>query len=112
MIGDRMKQETLEGLSKQWLWWFGAYFLTGAIAMMSSQTSFLATPVDYPLPLWFKLVFLNVPLQLWLALIGTVMINRDAPYRWHRTATLIVSSATTLLISINLITALWFLAVD
>lgn len=105
-----MNQAMLEGLTKQWLWWFGAYFLLGGIAMTHGRTSFLAAPVDYSLPLWFKLVFLNVPLQLFLALVGAVMINRVAHLKWHYRATSAVAIATTVLISVNLLTALWLLA--
>ena len=58
----------VDRLAKLWLAWFCFYMLTGAIAMAQHRTGFFADTVDHVEWLWVKLVILNIPLQIVLAL--------------------------------------------
>ncbi len=105
-----MTRRTLESLSKLWVIWIWGYLILGGIAMMNGKTFFLAAAVDAPLPFWFKMVFLNVPLQIALALTATALLARTrtteekpGPF------TVATSCAATLLILVNLVTAIWLL---
>ena len=51
-----------------WGIWFLAYLGGGALAMSQGETGFFASTVDQVEGLWIKLLFLNVPLHLALAL--------------------------------------------
>jgi hypothetical protein len=74
-------------------------------------TSFLAAPVDWPLPLWFKLTFLNVPLQIVVIAVAAVLLKRSkaghpsGPAIW-------ASVAATALIGVNLVVAVWCIFVS
>ena len=45
--------------------------VSGAYAMMQNRTSFFAGTLDHVESLWIKLVFLNIPLQIVLALVSS-----------------------------------------
>jgi hypothetical protein len=71
---------------------------------MNDRTSFLAAPMDHPLPVWFKLVFLNVPLQIGMALTAVVLLKRG-----DGEASLgvrVLAYSTTALIAVNLLVAI------
>ena len=63
-----MKPITMKILVRLWWAWALVYFATGAIAMMQGDTGLFARPVDEFESLPFKLVFLNFPLQMLLAI--------------------------------------------
>jgi branched-subunit amino acid transport protein len=101
---------TIESLSKLWVIWIWGYLILGGIATTNGKTSFLAAAVDAPLPSWFKMVFLNVPLQIAVALTASVLLARTrtteekpGPF------TVAASIAATLLILVNLLTAILLL---
>ncbi len=105
-----MTRRTIESLSKLWVIWIWGFLILGGIAKMNGKTSFLAAAVDAPLPFWFKMVFLNVPLQIALALTASALLARtrtteEKPGPFTVTA----SIAATLLILVNLVTAIWLL---
>jgi len=103
-------RRTIEWLSKLWVIWIWGYLILGGIANMNGKTGFLAAPWDASLPLWFKMAFLNVPLQIALALTASALLARtrtteEKPGLFTVTA----SIAATLLILVNLVTAIWLL---
>ncbi len=102
-----MNQKTLEYLPKIWVGWIWTYLILGGLMLARGETSFLAAPVDQPLPLWFKLVFLNVPLQIVVVLAAVVILNRSKPGHPSRPAVWLSVAATTL-IGVNLLVAVWF----
>jgi hypothetical protein len=103
-----MSRKLIESLAKFWLIWIWGYLILGGIANMNRGTSFLAAPVDAALPVWFKLLFLNVPLQIALALTASYLLarNTDNPPGF---ITVAVSVVATVLIIVNLATALWLM---
>ena len=102
-----MNQQTLEYLSKIWIAWIWTYLILGGVMLANGRTSFLAAPVDQPLPSWFKLVFLNVPLQIFVALVAVVLLRRAGNGQPSRPAVWL-SIATTTLIGVNLVVAIWY----
>ena len=99
-----MTRKRIEFLSKLWLAWIWTYLILGGIASMNGRTSFLAAAVDSPLPIWFKLLFLNVPLQIALALAASCLLARN-PEDQPSGFTVTLSFAATFLIGVNLVTA-------
>jgi hypothetical protein len=71
---------------------------------MNDRTSFLAAPMDHPLPAWFKLVFLNVPLQIGMALTALVLLKRGD--RETSLSVRVLAYSTTALIAANLLIAM------
>lgn len=105
-----MTRGTIESLSKLWIIWIWGYLILGGIASMNGKTGFLAAAVDAPLPFWFKMVFLNVPLQIALALTASVLLARTRTTEEKPgPVTVAASIAATLLILVNLVTAVWLL---
>ena len=103
-----MKRSHLEHLSKIWLTWIWAYFILGAYGLMNHKTSFIAAPLDLDLPMWFKLIFLNFPLQIALALSASAVLARK-PHERPSTFIVAISFLATALMTANLFTAIWFL---
>ncbi len=102
-----MTTRTIHLLARIWLVWIWAFLIFGGMAMMSHTTSFLAAPADGPFPLWFKLVFLNMPLQIALALSAVVLMLRkqsDPPSVFLS----VLAIATTALMATDLVVAIWF----
>jgi hypothetical protein len=75
-MNDRADDSLVERLEKLWLAWFCIYMATGAFAMMQNRTGFFADALDHVQSIWVKLVFLNIPLQIVLALIAN-QLNRS-----------------------------------
>ena len=69
----------VERLEKLWFAWFCVYMATGAFAMMQQRTGFFADSVDHVQWLWVKLIFLNLPLQIVLALTALQLNKYSAP---------------------------------
>ncbi len=67
----------VDRLAKLWLVWFCVYMLTGAFAMMQHRTGFFADTLDQVQWLWVKLIILNIPLQIVLALIA-LRLNKSS----------------------------------
>ncbi len=67
----------VDRLAKLWLAWFCFYMLTGAIAMAQHRTGFFADTVDHVQWLWVKLIILNIPLQIVLALTA-LQLNKSS----------------------------------
>ena len=74
---DRGDASLVERLAKLWLAWFCVYLATGAFAMMQQRTGFFADAVDHVQWLWVKLIFLNLPLQIVLALTA-LQLNKSS----------------------------------
>ena len=105
-----MTRSIIESLSKFWLIWIWGYLILGGIASTNGNTSFLAVAVDAPLPTWFKLVFLNVPLQIALALTASALLARMRNTEEQPGGVTVAASvAATTLIVVNLATAVWLL---
>ena len=102
-----MNQQTFEYLPKIWIGWIWTYLILGGLMLANRRTSFLAAPVDQPLPLWFKLVFLNVPLQIGVVLAAVVLLNRSGTDHPSRPAIWLSIAASTL-IGVNFLVAVWY----
>ena len=76
-MSDRANASLVERLEKLWLAWFCVYMTTGAFAMMQQRTGFFADSVDQVQWLWVKLIFLNIPLQIVLALTA-IQLNKSS----------------------------------
>ncbi len=74
---DRGDASLVDRLAKLWLAWFCVYMATGAFAMMQHRTGFFADTVDHVQWLWVKLVILNIPLQIVLALTA-LQLNKSS----------------------------------
>ena len=101
---DQIEQR-IEILTKVFLAWFVVYMLLGARAMMAGGTSFLAATVDHVDSLWVKLIFLNIPLQIVLAL-SAVICSRSSKSSLKRIG-LGVAAVNTTLILVHLAIALY-----
>jgi branched-subunit amino acid transport protein len=103
-----LTRKIVESLPKLRVTWIWGYLILGGIAMMNGRTSFLAAPVDHPLPFWFKALFLNVPLQMALALTASVLLRRTTDDQPNG-VTVTFAFTTTLVMAVNLVTAIWFI---
>ena len=101
-----MSRSLLELLAKVWLVWIWGYFILGAVSLANRGTSFLAAPVDTPFPVWFKLTFLNFPLQMGLAFSASYLLSRQ-PDDPPSNITIVFSVAATALIATNFAIAIW-----
>jgi hypothetical protein len=70
-MSDENGKSVVSRLTNVWLAWFCVYMVSGAYAMMQNRTSFFAGTLDHVESLWIKLVFLNIPLQIVLALVSS-----------------------------------------
>ena len=70
-MSDKNDKSVVSRLTNVWLAWFCVYMVSGAYAMMQNRTSFFAGTLDHVESLWIKLVFLNIPLQIVLALVSS-----------------------------------------
>ncbi len=69
-MSEKNDKSVVPRLTNAWLAWFCVYMVSGAYAMMQNRTSFFAGTLDHVESLWIKLVFLNIPLQIVLALVA------------------------------------------
>ena len=95
----------IEILTKVWWAWFVVYMLLGARATMAGGTSFLAATLDHVDSLWVKLIFLNIPLQIVLALSAGICSRSPKPGR--RRIGLGVAAVNTTLVLVHLALALY-----
>ena len=70
-MSDKNDKSVVSRLTNVWLAWFCVYMVSGSYAMMQNRTSFFAGTLDHVESLWIKLVFLNIPLQIVLALVSS-----------------------------------------
>ena len=98
-------ERRIEILTRVWWVWFVAYMLLGARAMMAGGTSFLAATVDHVDSLWVQLIFLNIPLQIVLAL--SAVICSRSPKSCRRRIGLGVATVNTTLILVHFALALY-----
>ncbi len=98
-------ERRVEILNRVWWAWFVAYMLLGARAMMARETSFLAATVDHVDSLWVQLIFLNIPLQIVLAL--TAVICSRSLKLGRRRIGLGVAAVNTTLVLVHLALALY-----
>lgn len=99
--------DQIERLSKAWMVWIFGYLLLGMFAVSQGRTFFVAAAADEPLPLWFKAAFLNLPLQMALALAAVVLVKRtkgDPPSVLAQA----LAVAASLLMAVNLAVAVFF----
>jgi len=78
-MNDRGNASLVERLARLWLAWFCVYMATGAFAMMQQRNGFFADALDHVQWLWVKLIFLNLPLQIVLALTSLQLNKSSAP---------------------------------
>jgi len=76
-MADQGNAPLVDRLAKLWLAWFCVYMATGAFAMMEHRTGFFADTVDHVQWLWVKLIILNIPLQIVLALTA-IQLNKSS----------------------------------
>ncbi len=90
-----------ERLTRLWWWWFGAYFVTGIFAQGQGETSLLAGTVDRVDSIGIALLFLNLPLQIFLAMTALICDrSRFGPVRKLATP---IAIAVTLLILVHIV---------
>ena len=94
---DRGNALLSERLAKLWLAWFCVYMATGAIAMMQQRTGFFADAVDHVQWLWVKLIFLNIPLQIVLALTA-LQLNKSSAQKTREVGNTIAVLNTVLIV--------------
>ena len=99
-------ERRVEFLTKVWLVWFAAYLVLGVRANMSGGTSFLAATVDHVDSLWVMLIFLNIPLQIVLALIASIFSR--SPNSGSRRIGLGIAAVNTTLILVHLVLSIYF----
>jgi len=99
-------ERRVEILTRVWLAWFAAYMLLGSWAMMNGGISFLAGTVDHVDSLWAKLIFLNIPLQIVLALITGICSRSSKP--GLKSIGLGVAVVNTILVLVHLALSLCF----
>ena len=92
---DRLPSIT-DRLTKVWLTWFAVYMATGAYGMMQRRTSFFASTVDHVQWIWVKLLLLNIPLQIVLALTA-IQLNNSRNVRARSLSTVVAVVVTTLI---------------
>lgn len=103
-MADQIERR-VEILTRLWWAWFVVYMLLGARAMMDGGTSFLAAAVDHVDSLWVKLIFLNIPLQIVLAL--SAGICSRSPKSGLKRVGLGVAVLNTTLVLVHLVLALY-----
>jgi hypothetical protein len=103
-MADQIERR-VETLTRVWWAWFVVYMFLGSMAMMEGGTSFLAATVDHVDSLWVKLIFLNIPLQMVLALSAVICIR--SPRSGRRRIGLGVAAVNTTLILVHLALALY-----
>ena len=103
-MADQIERR-VELLTRVWWAWFVVYMLLGTRAMMAGGTSFLAATVDHVDSLWVKLIFLNMPLQIVLAL--TAIICSRSPKLGRRRIGLGVAAVNTTLVFVHFALALY-----
>jgi len=99
-------ERRVEKLLKVWLAWFAAYMFLGGRATMAGGTSFLAATVDHVDSLWVKLIFLNILLQIVLAL--TAVICSHSPSFGLKYTGLGVAILNMALVLVHLALSLYF----
>ena len=82
-----------------WAVWFITFFVLGALAVSNGDTSFFARTVDRIDQTWVKLVFLNIPLQLILAVVAISCLRARGPTAWRTGFSL--ATANSLLIGVH-----------
>ena len=100
-------ERRVEILTRIWWAWFLVYMLLGALAMMGGGTSFLAATVDHVDSLWVKLVFLNIPLQIVLALSANFCSRSSKSDREQRIG-LGLAVVNTTLVLVHVVLSLYF----
>jgi hypothetical protein len=88
-------------LAKVWVIWFCIYMLSGAFAMMQNRTSLFTETVDDVDSLWLKLIFLNLPLQIVLAIVAMQLDRSLRP--GARRVGIFVAVITTVLIGLHVV---------
>ena len=94
---DRANASLVERLAKLWLAWFCVYLATGAFAMVQQRTGFFADTVDHVQWLWVQLIFLNLPLQIVMALTA-IQLNKSSAPRTRQIANTIAVVNTVLIV--------------
>ena len=69
--------------------------------MTQKQTSFFAATVDHVDSLWLKLVFLNIPLQIVLAL--SAILLHESPKIGLRNVCTVIAVVNTVLIALHIV---------
>lgn len=101
-VGERLREASpIERLAFLWLLWFAAWFVLGAAGPAEGDSALLAGTVDRVDSLPVKLVFLNLPLQMMLAL--SALLTASSPYPTVRRVGAVLAIAVTLLILIHLV---------
>ena len=99
-------ERRVETLTRVWWGWFIAYMVLGGMATTNGRTSFLAATGDHVDSLWVMLIFLNIPLQMVLAL-SAIDLSRS-PKSGRRRIALAVAVVNTTLILVHIVLSLYF----
>ncbi len=75
--------------------------VTGAYAMTERKTSLFAATVDHVESLWIKLAFLNIPLQIVLAL--SAFLLHKSPKIGLRKVGTVIAVVNTVLIALHIV---------
>ena len=100
-------ERRVEILTRVWWVWFLVYMGLGARANMAGGTSFLAATVDDVDSLWVKLIFLNIPLQIVLAL-SAIFCSRSSKSGREQRIGLGLAAVNTTLVFVHLVLSLYF----
>jgi len=100
-------ESRVQMLTRIWWIWFLAYMILGALTMEGGGTSFLAATVDQVDSLWVKLIFLNIPLQIVLAL-SAIFCSRSSKSPKEQRIGLGLAVLNTLLILVHFVLSLYF----
>lgn len=101
MTDEPRDRSPVEALARLWWIWFAAYFGSGIYANLNGTTSLLAGTVDRVETTWIALVFLNLPLQMMLA-ISALLVDRS-PRRSLKRLAIGIGVTLSLLIVVHLI---------
>jgi hypothetical protein len=104
-MSDENGKSVVARLNNVWLAWFCVYMVTGAYAMMQNRTSFFAGTLDYIESLWIKLFFLNIPLQIVLALVA-FQLNKSSQIGMRKVGAVVAMINTGLIVLHILISVL------
>jgi len=98
--------KTKKTLTRLWWGWALFYFASGGIAMQQGDTGVFARPVDEVESWPLRLIFLNFPLQMLLAISAHTLWSDERATR--KAAGTCLGLIASLLIAVNFCAGCWF----
>ena len=83
-MSDRNYKSSVDRLGRFWLIWFIFYMGTGMYAQMQGETAFFSETIDH-VPVWVSIIFLNIPLEIVLALTA-LLLDKSSNHTSKRAA--------------------------